>query len=141
MSKYLDRSLSNSPDYHQQLALWVGNIEESVISEITIHETKAEFILSIRIPQLNLMDLSVQVTQEVILLQGQWQEALQVEGFFHPPGFANLIPLPHAVHPETVWVEKQANGLLIQLTKQAEIQPSVVQLYFPASSSTSHQCA
>lgn len=70
------------------------------------HVTFREQVITLTAIEYNLLELFLRNPN---LLQGRWKEGLQVAGFFHPPAFANLIPLPHAVHPETLWVEKQAD--------------------------------
>lgn len=108
----------------QKSTLWVGIVGETPITAITIQDTKAELLLKAHIPDIHLMKLNIQISQETVLIQGNWSEAAEVEGCFRPYPFQNLVPLPHAVLPENAWTELESDGFSLHLTKQAEVQQS-----------------
>lgn len=102
--------------------LWIGNTEDSPIATIKTYETKAILILKVKIPDIHLVKLELQITPETVLIKGQPTAASVVEGYFRPSGFESLVPLPHPVQPETCWVQIQPDCLEIQFAKQLGTQ-------------------
>lgn len=131
VNQYLERSFFRSANGSQQSTLWISHTEETPIAAIKIYEIGANFILKVRISDIDLVKLKLQVTPETVLIQGQPNISTGVEGYFHPRGFESLIPLPHPVQPETCSAEIQADGLTIHLTKQFGVQQSLVCLELP----------
>lgn len=127
-----DRSSSTSSKQSLHSTLWVGQTEASSIAGITIHETAAKLVLSVKIPEIDRVVLDVQVTQETVLIRGEWADSTEVEGFFRPSGFESLIPLPYAVQDRIGCAEIQPDGLMIQLLKQAD-QPAKNRLMLSAT--------
>ncbi|MGE5655044.1 MAG: hypothetical protein ACM37W_00220 [Actinomycetota bacterium] len=122
-----------------QRTLWIGNTEETPITAVIIRETKTKLVLKVRILDLYLLNLEVQVTPETVLIQGQPTESTGVEGFFVPSGFASLIPLPHLVQPQSCSTVLQPDGLVIQLAKHTEAQQLRLRFELPVSNSAMTQ--
>lgn len=118
----------NSVNGCQQSTLWICNTEEVPITAITIHELETKLILKIHIYDIHLFNLSLKITPETLLLQGEPNEEAGVEGYFRPNGFKSLIPLPHPVEPEQYCTDLQMNGLKIQLAKQLNFRQSQIQI-------------
>lgn len=135
----IEHLLPTSLNGFQRSTLWIGNTEETPIAAINIHETEVDFILKVRIPDIDLFKLELQVTPETILIQGQSTEAAGVEGYFRPSGFESLIPLPHAVQPESCWTQKQPEALTIQLSKELKIPPPKVLIQLPTANSSAQK--
>ena len=57
----------------------------------------------------------------------------QVEGYFRPSGFESLIPLPHAVQPETCSTHIQPDGVEILLAKQLRSPQSKLSIELPTA--------
>lgn len=127
----LEGSFSSFLNGCHQSTLWIANTEETPIAAITIQEKDVTLILKIRIYDIHLVKLNLQITPETVLIQGKPTEAMVVEGYFRPSGFESLIPLPHPVHPETYWTEIYADGLTIQLVKELRTQQSKVMIELP----------
>ncbi|MCU0547403.1 MAG: Hsp20/alpha crystallin family protein [Oscillatoriaceae cyanobacterium Prado104] len=123
LREYLEGSFLNWLDRRPRSILWIGNTEDSPISTIKTYETKATLILKIKISDIHLVKLDLQITPETLLIKGQQTAASVVEGYFRPSGFESLIPLPHPVEPETCWVQIQPDGVEIQLAKKLKNQP------------------
>jgi HSP20 family molecular chaperone IbpA len=121
----------NSVNGCQQSTLWICNTEEVPITAITIHELETKLILKIHIYDIHLFNLSLKITPETILLQGEPTEEAGVKGYFRPNGFESLIPLPHVVQPERCWAQIQTDGLTIHLVKQLRFQQSKIQIQLP----------
>lgn len=111
----------------QQSTLWTSNTAEMPISEITLHETKTEVILRAYLSEVQLTTLNVKISQETVLIEGQWNESA-VEGYFYPSRFQSLIPLPYSVNPQTIQAEIKPTVLTIRFPKSAKIKPSRVQV-------------
>jgi HSP20 family molecular chaperone IbpA len=135
VTQYLERSFFNSVNGCQQSTLWISHTEETAIAAIKIYEMGANFILKVRISDIHLVKLKLQVTPETVLIQGQPTASIRVEGDLPPRGFESLIPLPHPVQPETCWAEIQPDGLTVQLTKHFRVEQSGVWLQLPAANS------
>lgn len=101
--------------------LWVGSTESTPLICVSTHETAAELSLNLQIAEINQLELCVQVSQEILRIQGRWKAEAGVPEFFHPSDFESVIPLPHPVYPETLWVMQQPDGFLIQLAKQLQV--------------------
>lgn len=129
----LEGSFSSFLNGCQQSTLWIANTEETPIAAITIQEKDVTLILKIRIYDINLFKLNLQITPETVLIQGQPTEAMIVEGYFRPSGFESLIPLPHRVHPETYCTEIYPDSLTIQLAKELRNQQSKVMIELPTT--------
>ncbi|MBD2464773.1 hypothetical protein H6G89_27610 [Oscillatoria sp. FACHB-1407] len=121
-SHYFDGSFSCSFNSCQQSTLWIGNSEGQPISAITATETKTSLILDIQISDIDAILMNVKATLETICIRGKWKEPYI--DFIHLGQFESLIPLSHSVHPNSLWISKQKDGLLIQLIKQLDTQPS-----------------
>ncbi|MEG4488683.1 hypothetical protein [Microcoleus sp. D2_18a_B4] len=121
-------SFSRFPTGCQQSTLWIAHTEETPIAGITIQEKKLTLILKIRISDIHLVKLNLQITPETVLIKGQPTEVAGVEGYFLPSRFQSLIPLPHRVHPEIYGTEIHGAGLTIQLAKELRIPPSEVRI-------------
>ncbi|MCP2728681.1 hypothetical protein [Limnofasciculus baicalensis] len=65
------------------------------IWEIKLHDTKTEVILKAYLSEVQLNTIDVKISQETILIEGEWDES-SVEGYFHPCRFQSLIPLPYS---------------------------------------------
>lgn len=128
LSQLFQHSFASLLKECQQSTLWIGNTGETAIAAITIQETQTEAVLKAHIPEVQTATLDVQVSQETVLIQGQWSKSREVEGFFRPSRFQSLIPLPYSVHPETVRAELEQDVLTIRFPKQGEIQPSRVRV-------------
>ncbi|MEG4943892.1 hypothetical protein [Microcoleus sp. F4-D5] len=121
-------SFSGLPAGCQQSTLWIAHTEETPIAGIKIQEKDVTLILKVRISDIHLVKLSLQITPETVLIQGQPTEAAGVEGYFLPSGFQSLIPLPHRVHPEIYETEIHSDGLTIQLAKELRFPPSQIRI-------------
>lgn len=121
-SHYFDGSFSCSFNGCQQSTLWIGNSEGQPISAITATETKTSLILDIQIPDVNAILISIKATQETIRIRGKGKDSYK--NLLASDQFESLIPLSHSVHPNSLWISKQRDGLLIQLIKQLDTQPS-----------------
>jgi HSP20 family molecular chaperone IbpA len=119
---YLDGSFLNWLDRGRRSILWMGNAEDSPIAAVKTYETKATLILKIKIPDIHLVKLDLQITPETVLIKGQPTAANVVEGYFRPSEFESLIPLPHPVEPETCWAKIQPDVVEIQLAKKLKNQ-------------------
>ncbi|HAX74520.1 MAG TPA: hypothetical protein DCY88_01460 [Cyanobacteria bacterium UBA11372] len=128
VKEYLERSFFHSANGSQQSTLWISHTEETPIAAINIYEMGANFILKVRIVDIHLVKLKLQVTRETVLIKGQPTASTTVEGYFRPRGFESLIPLPHPVNPESCWAEIQSDGLTVHLTKEFGVQQSGVWL-------------
>lgn len=121
-------SFSGLPTGCQQSTLWIAHTEETPIADIKIQEKDILLILKVQISDIHLLKLTLQITPETVLIQGQPTEAAGVEGYFLPSGFQSLIPLPHRVHPEIYATEIHSDGLKIQLAKELSVPPSKVRI-------------
>ncbi len=121
-------SFSGLPAGYQQSTLWIAHTEETPIADIKIQEKDVILILKVDISDIHLVKLSLQITPETVLIQGQPTEAAGVEGYFLPSGFQSLIPLPHRVYPEIYETEIHSDGLTIQLAKELRVAPSQVRI-------------
>jgi len=132
--KSRENSGSSSPDTCRESTLWIGNTEETPITAITIHEMESKFVLKVGISDIHLLqNLSLQITPETVLIQGQPTEQMVVEGYFRPSGFESLIPLPHPVQPETCLAQIEPDFLTIQLVKELRVEPSPVWIQLPTA--------
>lgn len=127
----LEDSCSGFFNGGQQSTLWIAHIEETPIAAIVIREKEKTLILKIRIYDIHLVKLNLQITPETVLIQGQPTEAAGVEGYFRPSRFESLIPLPHPVQPETYRIETYPDGLKIQLAKELRVPQSKVPIELP----------
>jgi HSP20 family protein len=109
------------------LTLWVAQEGTTPVEGVKIQETSTHLFLKVSIPSLRPEDLEIRVTSETIFLAGEQMEQVQVLGycdFTYPvQQFQCLIPLPYAVHPETVTAEFQGNVLRLTLPKQKNVSP------------------
>lgn len=96
--------------------VWVGSNGSTWISNITILETETKILLSIQVPDVELKDLHVQVSPETAIIQSRSPQNV-VEGYFDPGTQQHLIPLPIAVHPESVQAEFEHGNLVLILPK------------------------
>ncbi len=113
-------------DCHES-TLWISNTAEMPIWEITLHDTKTEVILKAYLSEVQLNTIDVKISQETILIEGEWDE-LSVEGYFRPRRFQSLIPLPYSVNPQTIQAEIQPGILTIRFPRSAKIKPSRVEV-------------
>lgn len=132
VNQYLERSFFRSAPSIQQSTLWISHTEETAIATINLYEMGENFILKVRISDMHLVKVRLQVTPETVLIQGQPNAFAIVEGYFRPRGFESLIPLPHPVEPDTCWAERQPDGVTIHLTKQFGMKQTPVAVEFPA---------
>lgn len=118
-----DNASSNVP----VLTLWVAQEGTTPVENVKIQETPTHLFLKVSIPSVQPEDLEIRVTSETIFLAGEKIERVQVFGycdFTYPvQQFKTLIPLPYAVHPETVSAEFQGNVLFLSLPKQKNVLP------------------
>jgi HSP20 family molecular chaperone IbpA len=132
--KSRENSESPSPDTCRESTLWICHTEETPIAAITIHEMETKFVLKVGISDIHLLkNLSLQITPETILIQGQPTDAMVVEGYFRPHGFESLIPLPHPVQPETCLAQIEPDFLTIQIAKELIVEPSPVWIQLPTA--------
>jgi HSP20 family molecular chaperone IbpA len=103
----------------QETTIWVGSSGSDWISEIVFAETDATITLQIHLP-LQLEDISIKVSSETAVIRGRRTD--DVEGYFCSGYVQNFIPLPIAVHPETVQAELNANLLTLILQKSGRIR-------------------
>ncbi|MBD2181673.1 Hsp20/alpha crystallin family protein [Planktothrix sp. FACHB-1355] len=112
-------------DCHQS-TLWIGSTEASAIAGITIDETANLLAIKAHLPNIDIKDIHIEVTEETLLIRGKWPATTGVEGYFHPGSFKSLIPFPSPVHPKTVLAEYKDNVLIIRILKQQIItEPKV----------------
>lgn len=111
-----------------RFTLWMGDAGENLIRAIAIQTIGIEVILDITIPEIDLLNLTVQVTPETVRIRGTWKIAAQIEGCFCPAPYEVLIPLPYAVFPEATTAKQHDCGLVIHLARQLEDEPVSVQL-------------
>ncbi|WP_416674744.1 Hsp20/alpha crystallin family protein [Egbenema bharatensis] len=116
--------LSEASSYEQASTIWVGSSGSTWIADITIHETETDVTLRVQMPE-TLVDLKVKVSPETAVIQGK-PIACDVEGYFSASSIQNLIPLPIAVHPESVQVKLQDNVLMLVLPKSGRIQRQTI---------------
>ncbi len=135
VSENLEKSFSRWSDPGQKSTLWIGNREETPITAITTHETKTTLILKLYISDIHQLKLELQITPETVLVQGQPTDAIIVPGYFRPSGFANLIPLPQPVQPETCSAQIHVDGVIIQLAKLLKTQLPKVWIEVPPANS------
>ncbi len=128
LSQLFEQSLTGLLNDCPQSTLWIGNTEETAIAQITICESQTEVVLKAYIPDVERVTLDVQISQESILIQGQWFQSAEVEGYFRLSQFQSLIPLPYAVHQETVRAFLEQDVLTIRFPKQGEIHRSRVRV-------------
>ncbi|MGL4377675.1 MAG: Hsp20/alpha crystallin family protein [Microcoleaceae cyanobacterium] len=132
--KSREKSSSSSPDTSRESTLWIGNTQETPITAITIHEMETKFVLKVGIYDIHLLkNLSLQITPETVLIQGEPTEQMVVEGYFRPSGFESLIPLPQPVQPETCLAHIEPDVLTIQLVKELRVEPSPVWIQLPTA--------
>jgi HSP20 family molecular chaperone IbpA len=97
-------------------------------SVVDIHETVAEIAISARIPQIDPENLDIKVSKHSILLWGEQMERVKIEGYcdFSYPAlqFHKIVPLAHAVVPESIQVDIQQTNLRITLAKDLTIDES-----------------
>ncbi len=117
----------------QQSTLWIGHTEETPIASITIHEMETTLMLKVDISDIHLVKLKFQICSETLLIQAQPTAVSQVEGYFSPNGFESLIPLPHAVQPETCSTQIQPDGVEILFAKQLRTPQSKVWIELPTA--------
>lgn len=128
LSQLFQHSFATLLNGCHQSTLWMGNTAETPIAELTIHESQAEVVLRAYLPDVQSTTLDVQIAQETILIQGQWCESAEVEGYFRPSRFQSLIPLPYCVHPETVQAFLEQDVLTIRFPKPGKFQRSRVRV-------------
>jgi HSP20 family molecular chaperone IbpA len=133
VNQYLEGPFSSLLNRTQQSTLWIGHTEETPIASITIHEMETTLMLKVDISDIHLVKLKFQITSETLLIQGKPTAASQVEGYFRPSGFESLIPLPHAVQPETCSTELQPDGVEILFAKQLRTPQSKVWIELPTA--------
>ncbi|WP_293349599.1 MULTISPECIES: Hsp20/alpha crystallin family protein [unclassified Microcoleus] len=133
LNPYLDGLFSSLLNRTQQSTLWIGNTEETPIASITVHDMETTLILKVDISDIHLVNLKFQITPETLLIQGQPTAASQVEGYFRPSGFESLIPLPHAVQPETCSTQIQPDGVEILFAKQLRVPQSKLSIELPTA--------
>jgi HSP20 family molecular chaperone IbpA len=97
----------------------VGSSGSDWISEVVFAETDTAITLQLHLPS-ELEDISIKVSAETAVIQGRRTD--DVEGYFCSGYIQNFIPLPIAVHPETVQAELNANVLTLILPKSGKIQ-------------------
>jgi HSP20 family molecular chaperone IbpA len=132
--KSQQKSGSTSPDTCRESTLWICYTEETPITAITIHEMESKFVLKVGISDIHLLkNLSLQITPETVLIEGEPTEAMVVAGYFHPSGFESLIPLPHPVQPETCLAQIEPDFLTIQIAKELRVEPSPVWIQLPTA--------
>lgn len=132
--KSQENSESPSPNTSRESTLWIGNTGETPIAAITIDEMESKFVLKVGISDIHLLkNLSLQITPERILIQGEPTEAMVVEGYFRPRGFESLIPLPHPVQPETCLAQIEPDVLTIQVVKELRVEPSPLWIQLPTA--------
>jgi HSP20 family molecular chaperone IbpA len=120
--------LAAASSYEQASTIWVGSSGSTWITDITVHETETDVTLRVQMPE-TLVDLEIKVSPETAVIQGK-PIACDVEGYFSVGSIQNLIPLPIAVHPESVQAQLQDNVLVLVLPKSGRIQrqPIAVQV-------------
>lgn len=131
VSDCLNRSLSGSLRGCRQSTLWISNSQGQPISDILIDETNAELVLHIQIRETKFVVLDMRATQETVMVSGEWIDFTSHKGFCGLSKFDSLIPLAHAVHPETLWFEIKPDGLSIHLAKQVSRDASLPSLTLP----------
>ncbi|HEY9647989.1 MAG TPA: Hsp20/alpha crystallin family protein [Chroococcidiopsis sp.] len=124
LNQLLQQSCQTLLNQCQQSTFWVANTEETPVRAITIHESSDQLLLDICLADVQLSTLTLQLAQETVLLSGKWAESDPVTGYFEGDRFQSLIPLPFAIHPESVYAELTESGLQLYLPKQGQIQPS-----------------
>jgi HSP20 family molecular chaperone IbpA len=128
VSQILQNSLvSILKDCHQS-ALWIGNIGETPVTAMAIYETKKEVLLRIKINQVEMSTLDIQISPETVLIKGYWSISENVQGYFRPSQFQSLIPLPYCINPETAIAELEPNILQIRFPLPEKVQSSKVKL-------------
>jgi hypothetical protein len=132
-SQYLEDLFSSLLNRTQQSTLWISTTAETPIASITIHEMETTLMLKVDISDIHLVKLKFQITSETLLIQGQPTAVSQVPGYFSPNGFESLIPLPHAVKPETCSTELQPDGVKIQFAKQLRVPQSKLSIELPTA--------
>lgn len=92
-----------------------------VRSTIDVEETATKLTVITPIPKIAAENLEIRIAPQSLLLWGEQMERVKIDGYcdFSYPAiqFHKLINLPHAVRPETVTVEFQANTLILTLLK------------------------
>ncbi len=124
LNQLLQHSCQTLLNQCQQSTFWIANTAETPVRGITIHESADLLLVDIALADVQLSTLTLQIAQETVLLSGEWAESGQVSGYFAGDRFQSLIPLPFAVHPESVHAELTQSGLQLSLPKQGQIQQS-----------------
>lgn len=138
VSQYLEGSFSSLLNGSQQSTLWIGNTAETPIAAITIQEMEVTLMLKVHISDIHLLKLDLQITPQTVLIQGQPTTATVVEGFFRASRFESLIPLPHAVQPETCRIQIHADGVTIKLAKHLSAQQPKLWIELPTPNAIDH---
>jgi HSP20 family molecular chaperone IbpA len=108
--------------YTHKSVLWVGNAGIDCISRIESSETDTEISLHIYFPSMWASNLEIEVTQETVLIRGRLSDSTEVAGYFSSGRFQSIIPLPHAVRPETVEADCQPQSLTLRFSKLQQVR-------------------
>jgi len=108
-----------------ETTLWVGDGAVTWIPALEVTETDTDITLRAEIPNGLANTLSIEVTQETIILRGEREKSVELRNYldfeFYPGQFQSLVPLPAPIQPQTASAELQ--GCLLTLTLQKSWQP------------------
>ena len=120
--------------------VWLTDSGTTGITAIEIEQTDSQIILRVKISNVAIDDLEIQVKQETILIRGEQMETVDVPGYFNfqfcSGYFQSLIPLPSSVQPETVRAQLEDGFLAITLQKTRETPKQIVTFNLVSSTST-----
>jgi HSP20 family protein len=109
--------------------LWIGDNNSTWISVIQVLETDTEIVLHAEIPSRLANSLMIEVTQETIIIQGEWQRSTEPQDYldfeFYPGQFQSLIPLPAPIQSQTAIAELKGNRLVVTLQKSWQSRRAV----------------
>lgn len=127
LQQYLETVMTRMLHDSCESTIWVGNQGSTWITAIEIQETASELVLQIQMPQVNIEDLEIEVTQETAMIRGR-QRQFDVEGCFQAGRFQSIIPFPMPTHPEAVRVEFQESVMRVVLPKLGTTQRQSVKV-------------
>jgi HSP20 family protein len=102
--------------------------EMTTFPKIDIKETKKEVVVSAELPGLDVEDIDISITDDVLTLRGEKEEESKQEedSYYHMErvygSFNRSIPLPSEVEPDNVRAEFKNGILKVLMRKKPEAQ-------------------
>ncbi len=129
LQHYLNNVIDDLDRNSQISSLWLNDRSHNSITTCMIFETKSGIIVNAMIPNIVADSLEIQVTDEVVFLQGEHSKSAKQEDYYQLEcgysQFQSIIPLPKLIEPEIAIANLKNDMLTLILQKSLRSRQQV----------------